>query len=284
MDPATAPKGVVRVYADGIFDLFHQGHARALMQAKNLFPNTYLIVGVCSDALTHKLKGDTVMTDEERYDAVRHCRYVDEVLRDAPWTLTPEFIAKHRIDYVAHDDIPYVTKDSSDIYGWLKEAGKFKATARTEGVSTSDLITRIVRNYDAYVRRNLSRGMKRQELGVSFMAEKRIKLSQKLGDMRERLGEKKQELLHKWQEISTDIVQDFVSIFGARGRIAGSLRRALASDEEGEEEEESPEEEEEEEEKQENGEAQDKVQRGKKRAGAALEEDHHGTARAVASA
>ena len=71
------------------------------------------------------------MTEDERYDAVRHCRYVDEVVTDAPWVvrsslihllgnfqLTPEFIEKHQIDFVAHDDIPYVSKDSSDLYGW----------------------------------------------------------------------------------------------------------------------------------------------------------------------
>ena len=72
------------------------------------FPNTYLLVGVCNDALTHKYKGKTVMTDEERYEAVSHCRWVDEVVRDAPWVIDEAFIKKHKIDFIAHDDLPCV--------------------------------------------------------------------------------------------------------------------------------------------------------------------------------
>lgn len=58
---------------------------------------------VCNDDLTHKYKGFTVMNEDERYDAVSHCRYVDEIVRDAPWTLTPEFLTKHRVSVFTHN-------------------------------------------------------------------------------------------------------------------------------------------------------------------------------------
>lgn len=51
-----------------------------------------------------------------------------------------------KIDYVCHDDIPYVTAGIEDAYALCKKLGKFKATKRTEGISTTDVVAKILKN------------------------------------------------------------------------------------------------------------------------------------------
>ena len=49
------------------------------------------------------------------------CRWVDEVVTDAPWVITPEFVEKHKIDFVAHDALPYAdaSGQAEDVYGFV---------------------------------------------------------------------------------------------------------------------------------------------------------------------
>ncbi|XP_070172993.1 choline-phosphate cytidylyltransferase B-like isoform X1 [Littorina saxatilis] len=223
----------VRVYADGIYDMFHTGHARQLMQAKMAFPNAFLIVGVCSDRMTNEKKGRTVMNEFERYEAIRHCRYVDEVVTDAPWTLDMDFLTAHKIDFVAHDDLPYTTGSADDVYKFVKERGMFLPTERTEGISTTDVITRIIKDYDVYIRRNLARGYSHKELNVSYMKAKRLKIRENYAKFEEKIKDKGKELmsawkeskdrgnllLHKWEEKSKEFIGNFVDMFGKEGKI-----------------------------------------------------------------
>lgn len=65
------------------------------------------------------------MNHAERCESVRHCRWVDEVVSDAPWVINQAFLDKHRIDYVAHDEDPYAGSDgSADVYDYVKKTGK----------------------------------------------------------------------------------------------------------------------------------------------------------------
>ncbi|TQN64973.1 putative choline-phosphate cytidylyltransferase [Colletotrichum shisoi] len=182
--PAGRP---VRVYADGVFDLFHLGHMRQLEQAKKAFPDVYLIVGVTGDAETHKRKGLTVLSGAERAETVRHCKWVDEVIENCPWIVTPEFLDEHKIDYVAHDDLPYGADEGDDIYRPIKEAGKFLVTQRTEGVSTTGIITKIVRDYEKYIARQFKRGTSRQELNVSWIKKNELDLKRHVQELRDNI-------------------------------------------------------------------------------------------------
>jgi len=185
----------VRVYADGVYDLLHLGHMRQLEQAKKMFANCHLIVGVSSDEETHRYKGQTVQTMVERVETLRHIKWVDEIIAPCPWMLTMEFLDKHHIDFVAHDDAPYSAgakknkDDSGDIYLTVKKAGRFRATQRTEGVSTTDLIVRILQNYEDYVDRSLRRGVKPEDLNIGHMKANSIQMKKRLQRWSERASD-----------------------------------------------------------------------------------------------
>ncbi|XP_068638103.1 ethanolamine-phosphate cytidylyltransferase-like isoform X2 [Aristolochia californica] len=139
-------KKPIRVYMDGCFDLMHYGHANALRQAKAL--GDELVVGVVSDEEIIKNKGPPVLSMEERVTLVSGLKWVDEVITDAPYAITEKFMRslfnEHMIDYVIHGDDPCLLPDGTDAYALAKKAGHYKQIKRTEGVSSTDIVGRIL--------------------------------------------------------------------------------------------------------------------------------------------
>lgn len=71
-------------------------------------------------------------------------KWVDEVIPDAPYAITEEFMKKlfeeYNIDYIIHGDDPCILPDGTDAYALAKKAGRYKQIKRTEGVSSTDIV------------------------------------------------------------------------------------------------------------------------------------------------
>ena len=151
----------MRIYADGVFDLFHYGHGNIFFQIRQKYPNATIIAGVHNDEVTLKYKGSPVMTEEERLKSVSYCKFVDEVITNAPWVIDEEFLKLNNIDLVAHDETPYPSIVNGikvdDTYGYLKQTNRFVPVKYTDSISTSDLIGRILINHDLFKERNKAR-------------------------------------------------------------------------------------------------------------------------------
>ncbi|KAF7723085.1 Ethanolamine-phosphate cytidylyltransferase [Apophysomyces ossiformis] len=104
----------------------------------------YLVVGVHSDAEIEKNKGPTVMKEHERYAAVAACKWVDEVVPNAPYNTTVEILQKYNIDFCVHGDDITTMADGTDCYQAVKDAGLYRECKRTQGVSTTELVGRML--------------------------------------------------------------------------------------------------------------------------------------------
>ncbi|KAF5388686.1 hypothetical protein D9757_004753 [Collybiopsis confluens] len=139
-----APLGTARpkrVYVDGFFDMFNAGHALQLRQAKLSFPSVHLICGVFSDSLCTSYGFPTSTPHLERCEVLRHCRWVDQVLPDAPWQIDQPFLRERNIDYIVIDEgttiDPMCDKVRLKGYDDIKRIGKVISTKRTTGLITA---------------------------------------------------------------------------------------------------------------------------------------------------
>eukprot|EP00546_Thalassionema_frauenfeldii_P003886 CAMPEP_0178920810 /NCGR_PEP_ID=MMETSP0786-20121207/15206_1 /TAXON_ID=186022 /ORGANISM="Thalassionema frauenfeldii, Strain CCMP 1798" /LENGTH=379 /DNA_ID=CAMNT_0020594907 /DNA_START=317 /DNA_END=1456 /DNA_ORIENTATION=+ len=135
----------VRIFMDGAFDMMHYGHMNAFRLGRSL--GTHLIVGVNSDKSIMECKGPPLMKYEERLKMVKACKFVDQVVPDCPYVMNKEYldyvIEKYDIDYVIHGDDPCIV-NGKDVYETAKIAGKYRSIPRTEGVSTTDIVGRML--------------------------------------------------------------------------------------------------------------------------------------------
>jgi ethanolamine-phosphate cytidylyltransferase len=135
-------KKPIRVYVDGCFDIMHSGHYNALRQAKQL--GDILVVGVHSDEEILRNKGPTTMKDEERIAMVKNCKWVDEVVFGVPYSPTITLLDSLNCDFVVHGDDMPTNAEGKSAYSELIEAGRCKIIKRTEGVSTTTLVGRLL--------------------------------------------------------------------------------------------------------------------------------------------
>ncbi|KAJ6437277.1 cytidyltransferase-like domain-containing protein [Purpureocillium lavendulum] len=139
-----------RIWVDGCFDFFHHGHAGAMVQARQLGDELY--VGVHSDEDILANKGPTrrepmeraLTRAPDRLAATNACRWVTESVSHAPYVTELPYISHYGCRYVVHGDDITSDSDGNDCYRFVKQAGRFKVVKRSPGISTTDLVGRML--------------------------------------------------------------------------------------------------------------------------------------------
>ena len=132
----------IRIYMDGVFDIIHSGHFNAFRQAQYL--GDILVCGLNSDADVAKAKGKTLMDIKERSSLAGSSKWIGEVALDTPYTPSIETLDTYNCDYLAHgDDIP-TNENGQTIYDDIIAKKRLRVFRRTEGISTTVIIGRLL--------------------------------------------------------------------------------------------------------------------------------------------
>ena len=85
----------MRIYLDGVFDLFHRGHMESFKTVKKLYPNCTLVVGVVTDKTCESYKRTPIIHEEDRLEMIKGVKYIDEIIFPAPLYMSPEFLKRN---------------------------------------------------------------------------------------------------------------------------------------------------------------------------------------------
>jgi cytidyltransferase-like protein len=100
-----------------------------------------VVVGIHSDESVASYKRIPIQTMEERVEAIKHMKWVVDVIPDAPLITDMEFMKKNNLDYImisAEYDVP-----SDHYYTEPRANGKILVVERYPYMSTSEIINRI---------------------------------------------------------------------------------------------------------------------------------------------
>lgn len=127
----------MRVYLDGVFDMFHVGHLRAIQHCATLGD---VIIGVISDEDATHYKRMPTIPEDDRATILEALSSVHTVIRHPPLVLTAAFMAEQAIDLVVHgfsdaDD----EAAQADLFRVPREMGKFRAVPYHHGISTTQI-------------------------------------------------------------------------------------------------------------------------------------------------
>lgn len=141
--PRTPQRLPVRIYMAACLDIIHSGHFNCMRQSKAL--GDVLVLGVISDEEILRCKGPPVMKQFERKAIAEACKWVDEVIDGVPYYVTVDLLNKYNCDYVVHGDDVAIRKDTgTDAYEEVRNAKKLKIVKRTEGISTTEMVGKML--------------------------------------------------------------------------------------------------------------------------------------------
>jgi len=137
---------MVRVYMDGVFDLFHRGHIESIKKCSKF--GDEIIIGIISDQDALGYKRLPIINEKDRVEIIKYIKLVKEIIFPAPLIIKKKFILENKIDIVIHgfsNDNDY--EKQKEFFKDPIEMGIFKRIKYYQPISTTDIIKKIKLEY-----------------------------------------------------------------------------------------------------------------------------------------